>query len=214
MKAFEFDENFKSSIFFLIFYSIKLRNVKEFKRLIKIPGNYRLLQFCISNKPLPLHCCHYFELVLKYPRQSSCVSFSYIINQSANVTRKQLEKCFHVFFFPFHIKLFGVVKEKNPDVLEKMVAVEGDVGALGMGLSNETLEELKDVSVIFHSAASVRFDDILKSAIILNTRGTHEVIKFALTLNNLASFVHVSTTYCYPDQSFIDEKVNKQNRKV
>lgn len=90
--------------------------------------------------------------------------------------------------------------------------MKGDVGALGLGLPRETLEQLKDVSVIFHSAASVRFDDILKSAIILNTRGTHEVIKLALTLNNLASFVHVSTTYCYPDQRFIDEKVNKRKR--
>jgi alcohol-forming fatty acyl-CoA reductase len=93
-----------------------------------------------------------------------------------------------------------------------MIAVEGDVGALGLGLPSEILEQLKDVSVIFHSAASVRFDDILKSAIILNTRGTHEVIKFGLTLKNLASFVHVSTTYCYPDQRFIDEKVNNKKR--
>jgi alcohol-forming fatty acyl-CoA reductase len=114
---------------------------------------------------------------------------------------------------PLRFKLFAVVKEKNPDVLEKMVAVEGDVGALGLGLSNEALEQLKDVSVIFHSAASVRFDDILKSAIILNTRGTHEVIKLALTLDKLAAFVHVSTTYCYPDQTFIDEKVNKTKPK-
>lgn len=88
-----------------------------------------------------------------------------------------------------------------------MVAVEGDVGALGLGLSPETLERLTNVSIIFHSAASVRFDDILKSAIILNTRGTHEVIKFALTLEKLVSFVHISTTYCYPEQRYLGEKV-------
>lgn len=92
-------------------------------------------------------------------------------------------------------------------MLNKLVAVEGDVGVLGLGFSHETLELLQDVSVVFHSAASVRFDDILQSAIILNTRGTHEVIKLALTLSHLVSFVHVSTTYCYPDQRFIDEKV-------
>lgn len=89
-----------------------------------------------------------------------------------------------------------------------MIAIEGDVSVVGLGLTTEVLHELRDVSVIFHSAASVRFDDILQSAIILNTRGTHEVIRFALTLANLASFVHVSTTYCYPDQRFIDEKVS------
>lgn len=94
-----------------------------------------------------------------------------------------------------------------------MIAVEGDVGVLGLGFSPETLEQLQDVSVIFHSAASVRFDDILKSAIILNTRGTHEVIKFGTTLKNLATFVHISTTYCYPDQRYTDEKV-KINCKI
>lgn len=109
-------------------------------------------------------------------------------------------------------QLFGVLREKNPDVMDKMVAVKGDVGALGLGIASEMLEHLKDVSVVFHSAASVRFDDILQSAIILNTRGTHEVIKFALTLHKLASFVHVSTTYCYPDQRFLDEKVKQEDK--
>lgn len=100
--------------------------------------------------------------------------------------------------------------KNNPDVLDKMIAIEGDVSILGLGISSESRMLLSDVSVVFHSAASVRFDDILQSAIILNTRGTHETIKFALSLNNLAAFVHISTTYCYPDQHFIDEKVRRE----
>lgn len=96
--------------------------------------------------------------------------------------------------------------------MEKLFAVEGDVGKLGLGLTKDALEQMKDVSVIFHSAASVRFDDILQSAIILNTRGTHETIKFALSLDKLASFVHISTTYCYPEESVIEEKVKEINR--
>lgn len=98
--------------------------------------------------------------------------------------------------------------EENPEAFSKIIAIEGDVSALGLGLSDESRERMKDVSVIFHSAASVRFDDDLHSAIILNTRGTHEVIKYAVTLSHLVSFVHVSTTYCYPDQRYIGEKVN------
>lgn len=83
---------------------------------------------------------------------------------------------------------------------------------LGLAMSRETLDELSDVSVIFHSAASVRFDEILKSAIIMNTRGTHETVKFAMTLKNLASFVHVSTTYCYPELTVVDEKVRSNDK--
>jgi fatty acyl-CoA reductase len=99
------------------------------------------------------------------------------------------------------------VRESNPNVFDKIIPIEGDVSVIGLNLSDESHERLKDVSVIFHSAACVRFDDILKSAIILNTRGTHETIKFALTLKNLKTFIHVSTTYCYPDYEFIDEKM-------
>lgn len=100
--------------------------------------------------------------------------------------------------------------EKNPKVFNKLVPIEGDVTVSGLGITDESRALLKDVSVIFHSAASVRFDENYKSAIKLNTQGTHETIKFALTLKNLVSFVHVSTTYCYPDHHFVDEKVDER----
>lgn len=96
---------------------------------------------------------------------------------------------------------------EHPEVFEKIVPVEGDVSVVGLGLSDESRELMKDVSVIFHSAASVRFDDELRRSIILNTRGTHEVVKFALTLKKVVSFVHVSTTYCYPDRRYTGEQV-------
>ncbi|XP_070502901.1 putative fatty acyl-CoA reductase CG5065 [Chironomus tepperi] len=105
------------------------------------------------------------------------------------------------------IELFSGLMETDPKVFNKLVPIEGDVTVIGLGLTDESRAILKDVSVIFHSAASVRFDENYKTAIILNTKGTHEVIKFALTLDNLVSFVHVSTTYCYPDRQFIDEKL-------
>lgn len=42
------------------------------------------------------------------------------------------------------------------------------------------------VSVIYHVAASVRFDDHLKKALLLNTRGTRELAQLALESKNLA----------------------------
>lgn len=52
-----------------------------------------------------------------------------------------------------------------------------------------------------------RFDDPLKYAIILNTRGTREVIQFAETLSNLSVIVHVSTTYCNLKSKVVKEEV-------
>lgn len=52
-----------------------------------------------------------------------------------------------------------------------------------------------------------RFDDPLKYAIILNTRGTREVIRFAETLTNLKVLVHVSTTYCNLKSKTVKEEI-------
>lgn len=63
------------------------------------------------------------------------------------------------------------------------------------------------MDVVFHGAASVRFDDSLTDAIIMNTRGTREVVNLALATKKKAAFVHISTTYCNTDRKVIDEKI-------
>ena len=105
------------------------------------------------------------------------------------------------------VPVFDRLKIEQPQNLDKLVAVNGDVTALGLGLSAEDVERMSGVSVIYHSAASVRFDDSLKEAILMNTRGTREVMLFAEKLSNLKVLVHVSTTYCNPDQKVVEEKV-------
>lgn len=76
-----------------------------------------------------------------------------------------------------------------------------------MGLNEDSQEKLKDVQFVFHAAASVRFDDPLCKAILLNTRGTREVFRWAKTLNNLRALVHISTTYCNPEIFDIEERI-------
>lgn len=84
---------------------------------------------------------------------------------------------------------------------------------------------MKNVSIIFHAAASVRyswkcheiqtctkvvnfrFDDSFKYAILLNTRGTREVMKFAETLKQIKVVLHVSTTYCNLKSKIVKEDI-------
>ncbi len=87
-----------------------------------------------------------------------------------------------------------------------MVAISGDVTEIGLALSEEDKILMANVSVVFHSAASVRFDDPLHEAVIMNTRGTRELMLFAETLPNLLTLVHVSTTYFNPRQSVVCER--------
>lgn len=105
------------------------------------------------------------------------------------------------------LPLFDRLRNENPDVLKKIIPINGDVTALQLGLSAEDIALMSNVSIIFHAAASVRFDDSLKDAIMMNTRGTRELLVFAEQLKQIKSIVHVSTTYCNPDFKVIEEQI-------
>jgi fatty acyl-CoA reductase len=51
----------------------------------------------------------------------------------------------------------------NPDFKKKLVAIEGDLELKGLGISEQDRQTLRDnVNIVFHSAATVRFDEPLK----------------------------------------------------
>lgn len=102
--------------------------------------------------------------------------------------------------------LFEQLIAQNPRAIDKIKVVEGDVKELGLGLSDVDTENLKSCSVIFHSAASVRFDDPLRDAILLNTRGTREICKLAEKMCSLKALVHVSTAFVQPKKFYTEEK--------
>ena len=110
-----------------------------------------------------------------------------------------------------NLLLFEPLKLTNANAFEKLVPIAGDVTELGLGLSASDVKLMENVSIIFHSAASVRFDDPLKAAVIMNTRGTREMIKFAENLKNIKVMMHVSTTYCNTDRPVIEEQIYPVN---
>lgn len=53
-------------------------------------------------------------------------------------------------------------------------------------MSNNDIEILKEnVNIIFHVAASVRFDDSLKKAVLMNTRSARDIISIAKQIKHL-----------------------------
>lgn len=55
-----------------------------------------------------------------------------------------------------------------------------------LGISSEDRQLLvNDVSIVYHCAATVRFDETLKKAVLLNTRGTKLMLELAKTLPKL-----------------------------
>ncbi|XP_059616353.1 putative fatty acyl-CoA reductase CG5065 [Phlebotomus argentipes] len=104
--------------------------------------------------------------------------------------------------------VFQRIRTKAPDLFDKMEAVEGDICERGLGANVlATQERLANVSVIIHGAASVRFDDPLIKAVNINICGTREILDFAEKLPKLKVFFHISTTFCYPEYKFLQEKL-------
>lgn len=107
--------------------------------------------------------------------------------------------------------VYDRLRLEAPERLERVHGVDGDVCELGLGLSADAVQRMADVSMVFHSAASVRFDDPLHEAVIMNTRGTRELMHFAEGLQQLRCVVHVSTTYCNPHVRSVYEHVYPPN---
>ncbi|XP_055680435.1 putative fatty acyl-CoA reductase CG5065 [Lutzomyia longipalpis] len=104
-------------------------------------------------------------------------------------------------------QIFNRIREKDAKLLDKLIPLAGDSMSLQLGLSNEDLAKMENVSVIINSAASVRFDEPLRDAIFMNTRSARELVVIAEKLKNLKVLVHISTTYCNPGYEVIEEKI-------
>ncbi|XP_029721120.2 putative fatty acyl-CoA reductase CG5065 [Aedes albopictus] len=103
--------------------------------------------------------------------------------------------------------LFETLKMKSPEALAKLVPIFGDCMQLRLGMSDEDLDQLQNVSVVFHLAASVRFNDPLKDAILTNVLSTREIFEICKGLPLLKAVVHVSTAYSNPEQINVEERL-------
>ncbi|XP_075158169.1 fatty acyl-CoA reductase wat-like [Haematobia irritans] len=141
-------------------------------------------------------------LIEKILRSLPSVGNIYILLRSKNTTNVQ-QRLEDILSIP----LFRRVRSERPESFKKLVAIAGDCQELGLGISPFDLDKIRNVSIIFHVAATVRFDEDFKTSLLLNTRGTREMVKLAETLPNLKMLMHVSTTYAHPDVDLLEEKM-------
>ncbi|XP_066998515.2 putative fatty acyl-CoA reductase CG5065 [Anabrus simplex] len=107
-----------------------------------------------------------------------------------------------------NLEIFDGLRSQRPGFTSHLKVVRGDVTLEGLGLSAEDRTLLtKDVSVVFHCAANVRFDQKLRVAIEFNTLGARRVLDLALDMTQLEALVHVSTAYCQCDQKEVKEQI-------
>lgn len=65
----------------------------------------------------------------------------------------------------------------------------------------------QNVNIVFHSAATVRFDQSIKEAVNLNTLGSIRLWELCAQMENLRSIIHVSTAYTNPTRECVGEQV-------
>lgn len=100
--------------------------------------------------------------------------------------------------------IFDSIKSTCPKQLEKLSVIPGDITAKNLGISAADQSKLiNEVNVIFHSAATVKFDEELGKSINMNVEGTRRMLNLAKKMLHLNVFVHVSTAYvhCHLDKN-------------
>lgn len=99
------------------------------------------------------------------------------------------------------------MKKVNPKFRHHIKCIAGDCMLPGLGLSEEDRQNLiENVNIVFHMAATVRFDEKLKVAMQINVKAARDIMLLCREMLYLKSILHVSTAYTQCPLRRIDEK--------
>ncbi|KAF3420318.1 hypothetical protein E2986_00769 [Frieseomelitta varia] len=155
-------------------------------------------------------------LIEKLLRECPGISFVYLLirPKKGKDMHQRIEEI-------FDDPLFDKLKETQPKFRHQIVVVAGDCSQPGLGMSSVDRQTVtREVSIVFHVAATVRFDEKMKLAVPINVRSPIEVMNLCKEISSLKyqyistailasnfSFVHVSTAYANCPLDLIEEKV-------
>lgn len=124
------------------------------------------------------------SLVEKLLRDCPEIGYIYLMirpKKGVSFDQRKLDYTKHV--------VFSCLKENQSHVFDKLRFIEGNLCAPDLGISDVDKKLVAEtVSVIFHSAADVRFDQPLIDAYNSNVKGTDGLLKFA------AQFKHIDVS--------------------
>ncbi|XP_012057002.1 PREDICTED: putative fatty acyl-CoA reductase CG5065 [Atta cephalotes] len=110
--------------------------------------------------------------------------------------------------------LFEKLRRDSPGELSKIIPVAGDITEPELGISADDQNMLiRSVSIVFHSAATVKFDEALKLSVTINMLGTKRLVQLCNRMHNVEAFIHVSTAYCNCDRNDVAEEIYPVGRE-
>ncbi|XP_043266217.1 fatty acyl-CoA reductase wat-like [Colletes gigas] len=142
-------------------------------------------------------------LVEKLLRECPGISFIYLLVRSkkGKDVHQRIEEL-------FDDPVFGRLKEQHPKFRHQIVAISGDCYLPGLGISpNDRATLIREVSIFFHVAATVRFDEKMTVAVPINVRSPKAALNLCKDMPRLKAFVHVSTAYANCPLTRIEERV-------
>lgn len=92
--------------------------------------------------------------------------------------------------------LFDKLRKERPNDLSKIIPIHGDITSEELGISEDDQALLsRSVSVVFHSAATVKFDEKLKLSVTINMLGTKRLVQLCQRMVSLdvSTFIHINT---------------------
>ncbi|KAL0887348.1 hypothetical protein Bca101_011331 [Brassica carinata] len=115
----------------------------------------------------------------------------------------------------FEKDLFKVLRKNIGDeslnalISEKVVPVPGDTSLNNMGVSDSNLVQdmMQEIDIVFHAAATTRFDERYDVALRINTFGPLNVLNFAKKCVKTQLFLHVSTAYVCGERSGLIQEI-------
>ncbi|XP_023227144.1 putative fatty acyl-CoA reductase CG5065 [Centruroides sculpturatus] len=110
-------------------------------------------------------------------------------------------------------KIFENVLLKNPEICNKVECIEGNLTQDNFGISSSNMNLItKNVSMVFHLAASVKFTEPFRNAFVNNVEATKNVAEVCRRMNNLLAFLYASTAYSCCNREEVDEKIYTMSR--
>ncbi|XP_061387369.1 putative fatty acyl-CoA reductase CG5065, partial [Musca vetustissima] len=104
--------------------------------------------------------------------------------------------------------LFEKLRREKPKDLSKVIPISGDITSEELGISESDQALLcRNVSIVFHSAATVKFDEKLKLSVTINMLGTKRLVELCHRMMSLDALIHVSTAYCNCDRTEVSEVI-------
>lgn len=90
--------------------------------------------------------------------------------------------------FDYHImcQVFEKLRNTGVTLTDRLHTILGDCQTSNLGISAEDRKVLiAEVNVVFHLAATVRFDEPLQKAVSINVRATLDLLELAKEMRNL-----------------------------